>query len=134
MDLTYQTSMEQAKTSAKKGISLTELFQQDEIVQNYTKTKRILNMTDIIDRPIRIIDYEIYEGTNNFGKEGEFVKFVYYLDGDDENVHETTSQASGIKSRLRAIPKEVIEENGGILTMIEQKKTPNGNSYQFAGV
>lgn len=138
MVYTYQPTMEEQIESrngtSKGGIPLTDLFNKSDIQNSYMKGKRQLNMGDIIDRPIRIVSYEIYEGENNYGKKGEFIRFTYYLDDDNENIHETTSQSVGIKDRLRAIPQETIDEYGGILTVIEERKTPQGKAYNFAGL
>lgn len=137
MVYTYQPNMDEAVSKpngTQKGVSIVDAFSEPDIQQNFVAGRRMLNMGDIIDYPIRIVNYRIYEGENNFGKSGEFVTFEYYLDGDDANLHETTSQASGIKDRLRAIPLDYIQEHGGILAVIEKKNTPKGASYTFAGL
>lgn len=132
---TYQTGIEDGSEDApKKGMAMTDVFQDERIRDNFIRQKKRLNMSDIIDRGIRIVNYEIYEGENNFGKHGEFCRFEFYLEGDDENLHETTSQAIAIKERLKAVPLDYIQEVGGLLTMVQETKTPQGKGYKFAGL
>lgn len=133
----YQPTIDSAtKIDAPKGIAITELFRNNQEIQDaYAKIRPKLSLDDIVDRPIRIVGWELVHDKDMKGNMAEFIRFRYYLDGDDENEKYTSTQAMRIKERLMAIPNELIEENGGLLAMIQARGLPNGGkAYSFAGL
>lgn len=92
-------------------------------------------MDDIVDRPIRIIGWEMFNDSNFRGEPTEFIRIRYYLEDDDANIKETVTQSTEIKERLQAIPMNVLNEVGGVLVMIQSKRLSNGGKkYSFAGL
>lgn len=118
----------------KKGISMVDLFNRADIRERYTQGRSKLTMDEIVSRPIRIMSWEIYNEKNIRNEMAEFIRIRYYLD-DSEDLKETSTQAVDIKERLKAIPNELIEQEGGILAVVESTKLPSGGKkYTFAGV
>lgn len=128
------------KESDKCGISLVELWKNDDSIRmNYKSNRERLSMEDILDTGIIIKSWELVkrESMKNPNENVEMIKFYYIIPDDkDGALHYTESQAGKIKDILKSVPNEVIEQHGGLKVMIQSQKAQGkfGKSYKFAGL
>lgn len=118
------------------AIALTELIKREDVQRDIMDSKDTMSIKDILDMPIKITDVDFKKDTNMKGDVVDMVVFKFVL-VDDENGKERscTTQAYKIHDILKAVGKERIKEEGGIITIIEANKLPTGGqSYEFSGI
>jgi len=118
----------------KKGIDLSMVAGMPKFQQNYERNRDILGISDIVNRPIRLINWRIAMEENMKKIEVEMVTLHYvFVNDPDEVVHITRTESSPIRDVLKSIPEEGIkmrDAEGGFLTKIIAKKNANqGKTY-----
>jgi len=118
----------------KKGIDLSMVVGMPKFQQNYEKNRDILGISDIVNRPIRLINWKIAMEENMKKIEVDMVTLQYvFVNDPEEIVHTTRTESSPIRDVLRSIPEEGIkmrDAEGGFLTKIIAKKNQKlGTTY-----
>ena len=118
------------------AIALTEIMKRPDVQKDYQDMRDSLGVKEILDMPIKIIDVDFVKETNMKGEVVDMAVFKFvFMEDENGKPKQCKTQAYKIVDILKAIGKERIIAEGGIITLIEGKKLPTGGlSYEFSGL
>jgi len=120
---------EASKQPKKTGIDISVVTGTTRFKNAYEQTRDNLGMDDIVDRRIRLINWDIGMRENIKKKLVEMCTMHYVLIGDpSEKVHTTSTESSPIKDVLKSMDENAIkirDAEGGFITKIYAKKNMN---------